>query len=95
MGASSQHEAFPGSITTKKDGDKEFLVVNGMPVRVFHEKDPASIPWGEVSADYVCESTGVFTTQERAESHQAGGALCVCPESPKGPLGGCRGLWPI
>ena len=43
-----------------QENGEEYLVVNGLPVRVFHEKDPASIPWGAVGADYVCESTGVF-----------------------------------
>jgi glyceraldehyde 3-phosphate dehydrogenase len=47
----SVHRSFDGTITTKKDGDKEFLIVNGLPVRVFHEKDPAAIPWGQVGAD--------------------------------------------
>ena len=40
--------------------------MNGMKVRVFHEKDPAQIPWGAVNAMYVCESTGVFCDKERA-----------------------------
>ena len=47
-----------------QEGTEEYLVVNGLKVRVFHEKDPAQIPWGKVGAKYVCESTGVFCDKE-------------------------------
>merc|ERR1712060_585914 len=63
----SVHGTFPGTIETRSQGDKEFLVVNGAYIQIFHEKDPASIPWGAAGAAYICESTGVFTAQEKAE----------------------------
>eukprot|EP00449_Zooxanthella_nutricula_P047461 CAMPEP_0198606050 /NCGR_PEP_ID=MMETSP1462-20131121/154697_1 /TAXON_ID=1333877 /ORGANISM="Brandtodinium nutriculum, Strain RCC3387" /LENGTH=1206 /DNA_ID=CAMNT_0044337853 /DNA_START=1 /DNA_END=3619 /DNA_ORIENTATION=+ len=78
----SVHRAFKGTITVKKEDGKEFLVVNGMPIRVFHEKDPAAIGWGAVGATYVCESTGVFTTQEKAALHLKGGAKKVIISAP-------------
>merc|ERR1719346_407955 len=78
----SVHKRFPGTISTKKEGSAEYLVVNGLPIRIFHEKDPASIGWGSVGADYVCESTGVFTTQEKAALHLKGGCKKVIISAP-------------
>ncbi|SBW10818.1 glyceraldehyde-3-phosphate dehydrogenase A [uncultured delta proteobacterium] len=61
--------------------DKE-LVVNGHKVCFFDEKDPASIPWGSCGADYVVESTGVFTDMEKAGAHLKGGAKKVIISAP-------------
>merc|ERR1719440_2387394 len=79
----SVHRGFHGTVTTKGKGTPtEFLVVNGLPVRVFHEKDPGSIGWGAVGAMYICESTGVFTEQKKAEMHIKGGAKKVIISAP-------------
>lgn len=48
------------------------LVVDGVTITVFTFKDPADIPWACKGAEYVCESTGVFTTTEKAKAHVDG-----------------------
>jgi len=78
----STHKAFSGTVESKKDGEKEHLVVNGRAIRVYHAKDPAEIGWGESGADYVCESTGVFTERPKAEGHIKGGAKKVVISAP-------------
>ena len=57
----SIHGRFNGSVEAK-DGK---LWIEGKPITVFAEKDPAQIPWGSVGAEYIVESTGVFTTTEK------------------------------
>jgi len=76
----STHGKFPG--TVKVDGDK--LNVDGTPWQVSGEKDPAAIPWGAAGADFVVESTGVFTAKDKAALHQKGGAKKVVISAPSG-----------
>lgn len=72
------HGQFKGSISAE-DGK---LVVNGKAISVFASKDPAEIPWASCGAEYVVESTGVFTTTEKASAHFKGGAKKVIISAP-------------
>jgi len=74
----STHGRFKGEVKT--EGDQ--LVVNGHKISVFSERDPKAIPWGKAGADYVVESTGVFTTIDKASAHLDGGAKKVIISAP-------------
>ena len=64
------------------------LVVNGKAISIFQERDPSAIPWSSVNAEYVVESTGVFTSIEKASMHLKGGArkVIVSAPSPDAPM---------
>ena len=72
------HGKFDGTVEVK-DGK---LIVNGFPVRVTAEKDPADINWGEAGAEYIVESTGLFLTKEKCQAHIDGGAKKVIMSAP-------------
>jgi len=74
----SQHGQFNGTIEISGQG----LVVNGKTIRFYAERDPGNIPWSETGAEYIVESTGVFTTTEKASAHLKGGAKKVVISAP-------------
>merc|ERR1712115_59051 len=74
----STHGQYKGEVSAA-DGK---LVVDGQTITVFSERDPTAIPWASVGAKYVVESTGVFTTLEKAGAHHKGGAEKVIISAP-------------
>lgn len=74
----SVHGTFDADVEVK---DGSFLV-NGKEVKVYAEKDPAQIPWGELGVDVVVEATGVFTDAHKAKAHLDGGAKKVIISAP-------------
>lgn len=74
------HGRYPGVVSAS--ADKKKLIVDGHEIHIFSEKSPESIPWGSVGADYVCESTGVFTEKAKAGLHMTGGAKKVIISAP-------------
>ena len=74
----TMHGRFDGTIEYTDDA----IIVNGKKVRFFACMDPKDIPWGEVGAEYVVESTGVFLTKEKAQAHIDAGAKKVVMSAP-------------
>jgi glyceraldehyde 3-phosphate dehydrogenase len=74
----STHGPFKGTVDVK-DGK---LVVNGKPIRVTAEKNPADLKWNEVGAEYVVESTGLFLSKDKAQGHISAGAKKVIMSAP-------------
>ena len=74
------HGRFAGSV----DVDGDHLVVNGDRIRVFAERDPARLPWGELGIDVVMECTGLFTSKEKSMPHINAGAKKVLISAPGG-----------
>ncbi len=72
------HGQYKGDISFTDDA----IVVNGKEIKFFACMNPAEIPWGKVGADYVVESTGVFTTTEKAKAHLEAGAKKVIISAP-------------
>ncbi|MDR0478336.1 MAG: type I glyceraldehyde-3-phosphate dehydrogenase [Burkholderiaceae bacterium] len=74
----SVHGRFKGDVAV----EGSTLIVNGKKIRLTAEKDPASLKWGDVGADVVIESTGLFLTKETAQKHLAAGARKVIMSAP-------------
>jgi glyceraldehyde 3-phosphate dehydrogenase len=74
----SVHGIYPGTVEARENS----LVVDGDELKVFAEKDPAALPWGDLGVDIVIESTGRFTSKADAEKHIQGGAKKVIISAP-------------
>ncbi|KAK1344018.1 LOW QUALITY PROTEIN: hypothetical protein QTO34_014576 [Cnephaeus nilssonii] len=78
----STHGKFKG--TVKAENGK--LVINGKSISIFQERDPANIKWGDAGAEYVVESTGVFTATEKAETHSKAKRVLISAPSADAPM---------
>ena len=74
----SSYGIFPGAVEGREDG----MAIDGHMVKVFSERDPGKIPWRDVGADIVVESTGIFTDAKKAAAHLDGGAKKVIISAP-------------
>jgi glyceraldehyde 3-phosphate dehydrogenase len=74
----SVHGRFPGEVHV----DGTAIVIDGTPISVLSERDPAALPWGELGVDVVVESTGFFTDRDKAAKHLEAGARKVIISAP-------------
>ncbi len=74
----SNYGRFPGRVEATETG----IRLDGNEIPIFSERDPAALPWGEVGADVVIESTGLFTDRENAAKHLQAGAKKVVISAP-------------
>ena len=77
-----KYDTMHGKFDAEVGHTENAIVVDGREVRVYAEKDPANLPWGELNIDFVVESTGLFLTQEKAEAHLKAGAKRVVMSAP-------------
>ena len=76
----TMHGQFDGTIEADVENSK--LIVNGNPIRVTAERNPADLKWNEIEAEYVVESTGLFLSQDKAQAHIEAGAKYVVMSAP-------------
>ena len=74
----TMHGQFAGEVSSTENA----IVVNGKQIPIYAKRDPAEIPWGELGAEYVVESTGLFLTKEKSEAHLKAGAKKVVMSAP-------------
>lgn len=77
-----KYDSITGRLAADVSYDDESITVNGNTIRVFAERDPANLPWGQLGVDIVIESTGRFTNAADARKHIAGGAKKVIISAP-------------
>jgi glyceraldehyde 3-phosphate dehydrogenase len=77
-----KYDSILGPFQGTVDYTDDSLVVDGKEIKVFAEKDPAALPWGEIGADVVIESTGIFTKRDGAAKHLEAGAKKVIISAP-------------
>jgi len=74
----SIHKIFPGEISYTENS----IIINGKELKIFAEKDPEALPWKDLGVELVIESTGIFTSKEKASKHLKAGAKKVIITAP-------------
>ncbi len=77
-----KYDTMHGKFAATVDSEDKAIIVNGKSIPVFAERNPADLPWKEVGAEYVIESTGLFLTKEKAQGHIDAGAKHVVMSAP-------------
>ena len=77
-----KYDSAQGRFDADVKSTDDSIVVNGDAVKIYAQKDPAQIPWGEHGVDVVIESTGFFTDKEKASAHIKAGAKRVVISAP-------------
>jgi glyceraldehyde 3-phosphate dehydrogenase len=77
-----KYDSITGRLDAKVELDGDKIIVNGKPIIVLEERDPANLPWGKLGVDIVIESTGRFTKSEDARKHITAGAKKVIVSAP-------------
>ncbi|MDD2498809.1 MAG: ArsJ-associated glyceraldehyde-3-phosphate dehydrogenase [Desulfitobacteriaceae bacterium] len=77
-----KYDSVHGTLNAEIQSTDESIIVNGKTVKVFAERDPQNLPWGDLGVDIVVESTGLFTDATKAAAHLKGGAKKVIISAP-------------
>ena len=77
-----KHDSTYGAYLGSVDHTDDALIIDGREIKVLKEKDPATLPWGDLGVDIVLESTGIFTDADKASAHLAAGARKVIISAP-------------
>ncbi|MBX3026298.1 type I glyceraldehyde-3-phosphate dehydrogenase [bacterium] len=77
-----KYDSVHGTLSCAVEPSDKALLVDGKPIRVFSERDPAKLPWKDLGVDVVLECTGLFTDRDKAAAHLAAGAKKVIISAP-------------
>ena len=77
-----KYDSILGRLSEEVSSTEDDITVGGKTIRAFAEKDPAALPWADLGADVVIESTGIFTDATKAQAHIDGGAKKVIISAP-------------
>ncbi|MDO9103916.1 MAG: type I glyceraldehyde-3-phosphate dehydrogenase [Methylovulum sp.] len=80
----TQYDSVHGKFPFEVSVDGEYIVINGDRIKVFSERDPSKLPWGDLGVDVVHECTGLFTSKAKASAHITAGAKKVIISAPGG-----------